>query len=873
MASTLARLVLEVETTILATKLFIPPVRPEIVPRPRLVEKLKAAMSNSITLISAPAGFGKTTLLSEWIHSNQPPIPTAWLSLEESENDPLSFWEYFIAALRTLQSGVGESSLHLLRSSQPTPIQAVLSLLINDITTISGDRFLVLDDYHFIQNATVHHGLEFFIDHMPPGMRLIVASRIDPPLPLPRFRGKGVISEIRTDDLRLNLDEAANVLSTLGAPTLPAEAIKTLNAKTEGWAVGLKMAVLSMTAAKDIGKFVSDFAGSQRYVMDYLIEEVLDRQPEDVREFLLKTSVLDRLNGSLCDTVTGSSNGKDMLLRLERANLFVVPLDDSRQWYRYEHLFGELLRHRLEMEYGTATVGEMQRRASRWHEGNGFHESAINHAIAAHDWETAIGLISKANPVAVYGHEKAYNWLSQVPTSVLLTHPQACIYYGFALGGAKPLEVEAFLKAYEQSGYYEASFAGQVALVRTAAAAALRDPRIEEYAKQALDLLPPEETALRVMTNMFLGIYFYYQGRYVEAEPLLLETCDVLHGTNEALLGLVFLVNISTIRGNLYRAEEMARRAISFAEGHPYTWPVHLWLGVVYLWWNNLEAAAAELERAAALNFSPSDVFNACLWLSDVRVMQGDINAAVQALERAEKVIFAGNPPALNHARIAAQRVNIALHQEDLESVSRWLAEIPVCEGIGTIVPVVMYLLLKQRHEEMLDQLKVEYESYRKADLCWGPIFVRVAQAVASSDPDEAMSYMAEALGRARGGGFIRPLISWGTPIVPLLRRAVSRRIEAEYAGKLLNIIENEERQRKARKQKTMTSLPENALLSEREREVLRLMAAGLSNQEIANKLVVSLPTVKTHVRHVYNKLGVEGRFRAIARARDLKLV
>ena len=379
------------DTTLLATKLFVPPVRPGTVPRARLVAKLKAALSSSLILVSAPAGFGKTTLLTAWIHTSEPPVPTAWLSLEESENDPVSFWEYFIATLRTLHPGAGEASLRLLRSSQPAPIEATLSLLINDITAIGGDRILVLDDYHFIRASAVHRGVEFFLDHMPPGMHMVIATRADPPLPLPHFRGKGMISEIRTDDLRLTLEEAADLLSTLGAPALPVEAIKALTAKTEGWAVGLKMAVLSMSGATDIGKFVSDFAGSQRYVMDYLIEEVLERQPEDVREFLLKTSVLERLSGPLCDAVTGGSNGKDMLLRLERANLFVVPLDDSRQWYRYEHLFGELLRNRLETQCGVGAAEEAQRRASRWNEGNGFHEAAINHALAARDWQAGDG--------------------------------------------------------------------------------------------------------------------------------------------------------------------------------------------------------------------------------------------------------------------------------------------------------------------------------------------------------------------------------------------------------------------------------------------------------------------------------------------------
>ncbi len=842
-------------------------------PRARLVAKLKAALNASLTLVSAPAGFGKTTLLSEWIHGTEPPVPTAWLSLEESENDPVSFWEYFIAALRTLHPMVGETSRRLLRSSQPAPIEATLSPLMNEVAAIDGDRVFVLDDYHFIRAAAVHRGVEFFVDHMPPGMHLVIATRVDPPLPLPRLRGKGTISEIRTDDLRLTEEEAAELLSTLSAPPLAADNVKALNAKTEGWAVGLKMAVLSMSGSTDVGKFVSDFAGSQRYVMDYLIEEVLERQAADVREFLLETSVLERLSGPACDAVTGGHSGKDMLLRLERANLFVVPLDDSRQWYRYEHLFGGLLRHRLEMERGREAVEELQRRASRWHERNGLRESAVNHALAARDWQMALDLISAANPVAAYGHEKAYGWLSQIPRDVLLTRPQACIYYGFALGGTKPLEVEAFLETYERSESHDPSLGGQVALVRTAAAAAAQDPRVEGYARQALDLLPAGDIALRELARVFLGIYLYYRGRYLEAEPLLVEACDALQGTSEALLGLVFLTTISTFRGNLHRAEEMAKRAISLAEGHPYTRPTHLWLGVVYLWWNNLAAAAVELQTAASLTPVPSEVFMACLWLSQVRSLQGDLAAAAQALERADKALLMGNLPATDRARAAAQRVHLALRQEDAESASRWLDDIPVCEGISNIEPAVMYLLMKRRGDAVLGQLQADYESTRKEDLCLGPIFVRVAQAVATSDSDEAMSFMAEALGRARAGSFIRPLINWGTHLAPLLRQAIARGIEPEYADKLLAIIETEERQRKARKREATASLPVSSLLSGRELEVLGLVAQGLPDRQIAARLMIGLSTAKTHVHRIIEKLGAASRTEAVARARSFKLI
>ena len=412
-----------------------------------------------------------------------------------------------------------------------------------------------------------------------------------------------------------------------------------------------------------------------------------------------------------------------------------------------------------------------------------------------------------------------------------------------------------------------------MALLRMGAATVMQDPRVEEYARQALEMLPPGETAGRAMATMLLGTYLFLKGRYVEAEPLLVESCDVLQGTNYVLLGMDNLALINAARGNLHRAEELAKRAISLGEGHPNTGPAHLWLGMVYLWWNDLGASAVELEKAAALDPTPANVGLAYLWLSDVRSMQGDVAAAARALERAERVLLTGNPPAMNRARVAAQHVNLALYQEDAESVSRWLDEITVCAGISTITPAVMHLLLKRRGEAVLEQLKADYESSRKEDLCYGPIFVRVAQAVASSDPDDAMSFMAEALDRARRGGFIRPLITWGTHLAPLLRQAISRGFEAEYARKLLNIIESEDLRLRASKSKTAPGRLSTALLSERELEVVQLLAEGLSNQEIADRLKVSLATARTHVYHAFDKLNAKDRLQAVMRAKELRLL
>ena len=344
------------EASLLTTKLNIPLARPQLVRRPRLMERLLEGLNNNLILVSAPAGFGKTTLVSEWVHSSRPPVPTAWLSLEEGENDPVRFWDYFIAALQTLQPSTGEIALDLLHSPQPSSIESVLTALINDLKGIQKDFVVVLDDYHLILAEPVQSGIIFLLDHLPLKMHLIISTRVDPPLPLAHFRGKGTLLEIRADDLRFSQEEATSLLAVMNTPILSAESINTLNTKAEGWVVGLKMAALAMRREKDILAFIAGFTDSQRYIMDYLVDEVLQRQPDEVRDFLLKTSMLERLSAPLCDYVTGHGGGREMLVRLEQANLFVVALDQSREWYRYHHLFAELLRHQFEVMSGAEEV-------------------------------------------------------------------------------------------------------------------------------------------------------------------------------------------------------------------------------------------------------------------------------------------------------------------------------------------------------------------------------------------------------------------------------------------------------------------------------------------------------------------------------------
>ena len=381
---------------LLETKLYVPKWRPGLVSRPRLVERLEQGADRKLTLVSAPAGSGKTTLLAEWLAATPAGERlAAWVSLDQSDNDPMLFWAYFITALQTVRSGVGGNALSLLHSPQPPPVESVLTTLINEINTIQRDFALILDDYHVVDAQPIHNAITFLLDHLPPRMHLVIASRSDPPLPLARLRARGEVTELRAADLRFTPDEAAAFLNEVMGLNLSAADVAALETRTEGWIAGLQLAALSMQGREDIPGFIRAFSGDDRYIGDYLVEEVLQRQPERVRSFLLQTSILDRLSGPLCDAVTGGGDSKVLLEALERRNLFVVPLDDKRHWYRYHHLFAEVL-HAYSMEKHPGEVPTLHRRASEWYAQNGPPSDAIRHALAAGDFERAAGLAELA---------------------------------------------------------------------------------------------------------------------------------------------------------------------------------------------------------------------------------------------------------------------------------------------------------------------------------------------------------------------------------------------------------------------------------------------------------------------------------------------
>jgi LuxR family maltose regulon positive regulatory protein len=878
--------VAEAETSLLKTKLSIPPVRPALVSRPRLVERLQEGLNYNLTLVSAPAGFGKTTLLSEWARQDQPRVRTAWFSLDEGDNDPTRFWDYFIAALQTLQPTCGEGILPLLHSSQPPPTESMLTALINDLSGIAGDFIIVLDDYHHIESQQIHNGITYMLEHMPGLMHMVIATRADPPLPLARARGRGAMLEIGADDLRFTLDEAISFLKEMRSPELSNENVSTLNKRTEGWAVGLKMAALSMRGKEDIPEFITAFTGSQRYVMDYLMEEVLLKQTQEVRDFLLKTSVLERLSGPLCDAVTGRKGSQDILLNLERGHLFIVPLDESHQWYRYEHLFADLLLHQCESTCGKEQVTTFHQQASQWYEGHGFPDEAIHHALAAQDWETATRLISE------YGKEKEgrgefvtlLNWTQRLPEEFLLSHPRLCLQHTIAIQMAGSLDAaESKLKILEKAAQDDDSIKGEIAAQQAHITWRRYDyPLAGTLARKALSLLSPDELESRATMNNILGYISLSNGNFKEAESLLTESYEAFRRSGSGFGAYAPFGGLMTImhrKGELGRVAEMCQQAIELAGSSPASLVPHISLSAVLYEWNDLEGAVSHIQQAIEMGQLVGTMQARMLvhdTLAGYRTAQGDKAEALKALEKADlETRKIGDMPT-QQTDHAARRIQIALRQEDLAAASEWSSKLAKYAGSLShryrYIPLRL-LIAQGNKNEAAETLQVRYKEAVQWGLQGDMVIYRLYQALAAETEESALEFLSDALTMAEPEGYIRTFVDEGKLLKPLLEKALSREITPEYTRKLITIIEAEERHKRKIKKGESTVSPYQSLLSQRELEVLRLMAEGLSNQQIADRLIISLSTAKNHVHNILEKLNVQGRTQAVTQARELELI
>jgi LuxR family transcriptional regulator, maltose regulon positive regulatory protein len=873
------------DTPLLVTKLFIPEPRPGLVARPRLVERLNEALSSGLVLVSAPAGFGKTTAVVQWAHYLRKNIPVAWISLDEGDNDPVRFWDYFIAALKTFKPAAGEAASSVLHSSQSYTIEAVLTSLINEVTDIPNDFVIVLDDYHLIKSDAVHAALAFLLDHLPHTMHLVIATRSDPLLPLPHLRGRGALVEVNADDLRFTDEEAARLLKEMLGAALSVEQVASLNTHTEGWVGGLKMAALSMRGQKDIQSFISGFTGSHRYIMDYLVEEVLKRQNEDLRNFLLKTSVLEKMTAPLCDLLTGSSESRDTLNELDRANLFLIPLDNARQWYRYHHLFAELLRHQLEATQGAEEVTRLHRIASQWYEENKHADDAIRHALAARNWERSMKLIGAESESRLKRGEwnTLLSWFQAIPDEVLKSNFPLYNHYASVLTELGPLEsAESALSYLEKTAGDDSARQGEVAFFRSLLAHRKGDDTERlESAERALALLPPDRLSQRAWVGCFLGIVKFDTGQIREAQVVLTDAYETARLVGDHWISAVALAHLSGIvwlRGELHRATMLMQRGIELVGNTPGAAIPTSWIGLVKYEQNDLEEAARDLQLANKLNELGGQADNPIhnyFYLAEIHRVRGDIAAAKAVMAESDKLL--SHSPTIEKYRAVhmAYHILFALHQNDLDDAVSWgqrLSEHACTPWVAQLwVPARLLIARgeKSAASAQLDDLcKMAIEESAHGLVIW----IRVCQALAAPSPDEALTFLADALRKGESEGFIRTFVDEGKLLKPLLRQALSQGITPEYTAKLLNIIEAEERLRQAGSGADV-SHETFGILSDRELEILRLVATGISNAQIAGRLVISPGTAKKHVHNIFQKLNAKDRLQAVNRARELKLI
>jgi len=547
-------------TPLLQTKLYIPPIRREVVPRLRLIERLNASLRRKLTLVSAPAGFGKTTLLSEWIHAigarqaagretiqsaaspfSPPlssPLRVAWVSLDKDDNDATRFLFYLIAALQTNETNVGEGVLMALQSPQPPPVESVLTDLINEVIDIPGHIVLILDDYHLITAQPIHEALTFLLNHLPPQLHLILSTRADPPLPLVRLRGRGQLNELRATDLRFSPTEAAAFLNDVMGLGLSAEEIAALDARTEGWIAGLQMAALSMQGREDVSGFIKSFSGSHRFILDYLVEEVLDQQSSDIRGFLLRTSILERMSAPLCDAITGRANSQTILAQLEQNNLFLNHLDDERHWYRYHHLFADLLRKRLGATQPDI-LPALHLHASEWYEKSGLTAEAVNHALAIDDVERVSRLIA-GNAFAMMDHGELATLVARLdalPEEMIKSQPWICVARAWAFIYAGQMDaLEALLLDAEEALWkvptndisFDEPIAGHIVSIRAYSIALKGNmPRAAALAREALVYLPEQDLTARGWTASLLANALRWSGDLTGANQAFAEASTI----------------------------------------------------------------------------------------------------------------------------------------------------------------------------------------------------------------------------------------------------------------------------------------------------------------------------------------------------------
>ena len=921
---------MEMSSNLLLTKLYRPVVPARHVRRPLLVERLNEGldMGRPLTLVSAPAGFGKTMCVSEWLDTVD--MPAAWLSLDTADNDPLRFFTYLLAALQRVERSLGAEIQGVLRAGQLPPGEILSAALINDILALGRRFLLILDDFQVIQDEAILEVLQTLSGNMPPALHLVLITREEPSLPLARLRANNQMTEIRAADLRFTGDETTGFLNQTMGLSLKTADIAALETKTEGWIAGLQLAGLSLRNRSDPSALISELSGSHRHILSYLTEEVLNRQPADVQRFLLQTSILGKLNGRLCDAVTGGRESKAILEQLFNDNLFLVPLDDEQQWYRYHQLFADLLRDRQQALYPEETA-ELHRRASRWYVDAGLSGDAIQHALDAQDYETAIALIETyyMDRLLSWHARTVRSWMDAVPAEMVAASPKVNLAFAWmhlmsndytqALPYIERLQVLFGPRLREDAAQGDPR-AGGDATVRAewlALQAMLLNAQGQPdqslvLANEALAIVPQENAYVRSLIYSGLAMTYIQKNdgaRAIEAYEKLIQYGRMSGSLLPELMGVAGLGLFLVERGELQTALELTSQAIERVEQSgtvpPISGAIYGEIAVIAFYRFRIAEARRYLVRAMQVSrqsgYSDAEVYYHVI-LSRLAQIEGDLDTAVDEIQTAVELTKIEAPTAVGE-EVIAQQVRVLLAEKRVEAA----AELLEAHGFGfhpdlatpdlpqggaftrgrgllytSVLRIVLYLA-RAGEEAALDQ-GIELAGRMIDEARGGQVLLNLLETLllraqlheACRDETAAQADIAAALALGQPESFVSVFVEEGEPASEILSRLVSAgapaELEPEYIDRVVKAFPDAARSSApTAADATETTLVEP--LSARELEILGLIGDGYTNQEIAERLVISLHTVKKHNSNIYSKLGVRSRTQAVARARELRLL